>query len=202
MILTDPVWGININLSGKFDNQETHFDDSSLNFSSLVLDCVKQFYRILKKDSHSYIFCALEKFNFWKEALEEVGFHVRPQPLIWIKEGGGFTNFDMNFMPTYETIVFAQKGARPLKEPTSDVFNFSRAPKEERLVNTQKPVLLLKKFISLSSDKGDLVLDPFAGSGSTIAASILMQRIGVGIELNEDVANIARFICQKTEKGL
>ena len=51
---------------------------------------------------------------------------------------------------------------------------------------TQKPEALLERIIKASSNKGDIVLDPFAGSFTTSAVAIRLGRIGVGIELNEE----------------
>lgn len=59
---------------------------------------------------------------------------------------------------------------------------------------TQKPVELLKRIISACSNEGDLVLDPFAGSGTTWRAAYLLGRRFTGIEISEETANLARFL--------
>ena len=51
--------------------------------------------------------------------------------------------------------------------------------------NTMKPVELIKRFIELSSNKGDVVLDPFMGSGTTAIASLKTSRNYIGFEINE-----------------
>ena len=51
---------------------------------------------------------------------------------------------------------------------------------------TQKPELLLRKLIRLYSNKGDLILDPFAGCGSTIISAYKENRRGIGFEIEKD----------------
>lgn len=57
---------------------------------------------------------------------------------------------------------------------------------------TMKPVELLKQYIQLSTNKGDLVLDPFCGSGSTGIACKELNRNFIGIEINTDYARLAK----------
>ena len=57
--------------------------------------------------------------------------------------------------------------------------------KEKRVHSTQKPLTLIKRLILASSNEGDLVVDPFAGSGSTALSSINLNRNYFTIELDE-----------------
>ena len=56
---------------------------------------------------------------------------------------------------------------------------------------TQKPIGLLKRIIVASSNEGDLVLDPFMGSGTTMAAAQACNRDWIGIDINEQALKIA-----------
>ena len=51
---------------------------------------------------------------------------------------------------------------------------------------TQKPEALIERMILASSNEGDLVVDPFSGSGTTMRVSQQLERNGIGIELNEE----------------
>jgi DNA modification methylase len=51
---------------------------------------------------------------------------------------------------------------------------------------------LVRRIVAVSSNPGDVVLDPFAGSGTTLAVAASMGRLATGIELNPDYAAIAR----------
>jgi site-specific DNA-methyltransferase (adenine-specific) len=57
---------------------------------------------------------------------------------------------------------------------------------------TQKPILLLERIIRLGTDKGDLVLDPFCGSGTTLVAASLLGRNSIGIDISEGALSIAQ----------
>ncbi|MBU1533840.1 site-specific DNA-methyltransferase, partial [Myxococcota bacterium] len=57
---------------------------------------------------------------------------------------------------------------------------------------TQKPVSLLMRIITAASREGDLVLDPFMGSGTTGIASAILGRRFLGIDMNEEYLNIAK----------
>jgi adenine-specific DNA-methyltransferase len=61
-----------------------------------------------------------------------------------------------------------------------------------RLHPTQKPVPSLKPVIEAFTERGDIVLDPFAGSGSTLLAAKILGRRYIGIELDAEYANTAR----------
>lgn len=61
---------------------------------------------------------------------------------------------------------------------------------------TQKPVALVRDFVSLFSDKGDTVLDPFCGSGTSLVAALGHGRRAIGIDISEDALRIARARCE------
>ena len=68
----------------------------------------------------------------------------------------------------------------------TDIKHMGITPKEERTgYPTQKPIDLLKRIIQASSNEGDIVLDPFAGSGSTSDASELLHRLWIAIDSAE-----------------
>ena len=62
---------------------------------------------------------------------------------------------------------------------------------EDRDHPTQKPVKLIKRLIQASSNKGDIILDPFMGSGTTAVASVLEQRKFIGFETNPEYCEVA-----------
>ena len=66
-------------------------------------------------------------------------------------------------------------------------FEFKRDGKEiPRLHHTQKPVNLLKRLIEIFTDEGDIVIDPCAGSGSTLRAAKEMNRDAYGFEISAE----------------
>jgi DNA modification methylase len=63
------------------------------------------------------------------------------------------------------------------------------------------PIELIEKFVLATSDAGDLVLDPFAGTATTGAAAVRHGRRFLGIELNPTYAKIARDRLDAESKG-
>ena len=79
--------------------------------------------------------------------------------------------------------------------PLSDVWEipFLNPKAKERVgYPTQKPILLLEKIINIATDEGDVVLDPFCGSGTTLVASKLLNRKYIGIDISEDAIKITK----------
>ncbi len=79
--------------------------------------------------------------------------------------------------------------------PLSDVWDIPYLnPKAKERVGypTQKPVLLLERIIELGTDPGDLVLDPFCGSGTTLVAAQLLGRRCIGIDSSEEAVKITQ----------
>jgi site-specific DNA-methyltransferase (adenine-specific) len=65
---------------------------------------------------------------------------------------------------------------------------------------TQKPVLLLERILRIATDEGDLVLDPFCGSGTTLVAARLLNRQGIGIDISPEALALARQRLQSPRK--
>ena len=79
--------------------------------------------------------------------------------------------------------------------PLGDVWDIPYLnPKAKERVGypTQKPVLLLERILELASDRGDLVLDPCCGSGTTLVAAELLGRRSIGIDSSEQALALAR----------
>ncbi|MBE9146008.1 DNA-methyltransferase [Planktothrix mougeotii] len=79
--------------------------------------------------------------------------------------------------------------------PLSDVWEIPYLnPKAKERVGypSQKPILLLERIIELASNPGDIVLDPFCGSGTTIIAAKLLNRSGIGIDISPDAVQLSK----------
>jgi site-specific DNA-methyltransferase (adenine-specific) len=79
--------------------------------------------------------------------------------------------------------------------PLSDVWEIpylNPKAKERAGYPTQKPVLLLNQIISIATDEGDLVLDPFCGSGTTCVSAKSLKRNYIGIDLSKDAVELAK----------
>lgn len=99
--------------------------------------------------------------------------------------------------PRLKRYLDEQRG-RPLGDVWVDIYPVNSMADERLGYPTQKPIALLGRLLGLASHEGDLVLDPFCGSGTTIEACERMARRWVGI----DIAAKAVEITQKRFKRL
>lgn len=79
--------------------------------------------------------------------------------------------------------------------PLSDVWEIPYLnPKAKERVGypTQKPIILLEQIIKLVTDEGDLVLDPFCGSGTTLVAAKLLDRNYIGIDISPEAVELTK----------
>lgn len=89
-------------------------------------------------------------------------------------------------------IIFggAKKGV-----PLGDVWDIpylNPKAKERTGYPTQKPLILLERIITLLTDKNDIVLDPFCGSGTTLVASKLLNRQYIGIDISKEACQLSQ----------
>lgn len=143
----------------------------------------RDLHRVLRPDSHCYVFGDRRVQPLFDTAAREAGFRVHP-PLVWDKcsigLGGGA------WRSQYELISFYEKGRRPGNSRNrSDVLRY---PRVMRGYPTEKPVDLLVELIVQSSRPGELLLDPFCGSGNTGAAAPQLGRRALVCDLNTTVA--------------
>lgn len=79
--------------------------------------------------------------------------------------------------------------------PLSDVWEIpflNPKAKERTGYPTQKPILLLERIIEISTDEGDVILDPFCGSGTTLVAADMNKRKYIGIDVSLDAVNLSK----------
>jgi site-specific DNA-methyltransferase (adenine-specific) len=136
-------------------------------------------YRAMKKDSHCYVLVDAETLFELKPAGEAAGFKFW-KPIVWDKASMGM---GYHYRSQYEFVAFFEKGKRKLFDlGVPDVITAKRVRGK---YPTQKPVALLEVFVLQSSSEGDLVLDPFMGSGSTGEAAVMHRRRFHGIDVQE-----------------
>lgn len=189
LILTDPPYGINYNSNRRVvaDKFERFSLDDNLGW---IDDFVAEAYRLLKDDSAIYVFCSWHNVDIFKQALQR-RFKVK-NLLVWNKNVHGLGDLKGSFSPKHELCFYAHKG-RCLNrgKRTPDVLNFAKIPSKELKHPTEKPTALLDLMIKNSSDEGDLVLDPFMGSGTTGLACIGGGRRFMGVEIDKVYFDVA-----------
>ncbi|MCX6639151.1 MAG: site-specific DNA-methyltransferase [bacterium] len=157
----------------------------------------RESYRVLKDSCHLYCFCDHLTFSEIRAELERVGFQYK-NCLVWVKNNHGSGDLRGNWAPQHEFIIFASKGrGQPLngkrrsnvllKRHTDGSLEFFQKVSNYRYNHgTSKPVDILRIILQVSSRPGDLVFDPYGGSGSTAEACVLEERSYLLTEIDPD----------------
>ncbi len=143
-------------------------------------------HRTLKKNAHFYLFCDQETMFVAKPIAEQVGFKFW-KPLVWdkCKIGMGY-----HYRARYEFVLFFEKGKRKLNDlGIPDVIS---APRVINGYPTEKPISVADVLVRQSSEEGELVADPFAGSGSSGVAALRNGRGFWGNDLAKLAINTSR----------
>lgn len=200
LILTDPPYLISkeTGFSSVKDGVERFavtmdFGDWDKNDLNLTLMC-KLFYDSLQKSGTVIIFFDIWKISYLKEAMETAGFRMI-RLIVWDKSNPVPLNSKCNYLTnSREIALLGIKGTKPTFNSAYDTGNY-RYPIEnngKRLHPTQKPLELMKDLIKKHSNEGDVVLDPFMGSGTTGVAALSCNRRFTGIEIDEHYHNVAK----------
>ena len=91
----------------------------------------------------------------------------------------------------YKKIYKHESKGKPCTDLWDDIHSIAQG-KQKRLYPTQKPVALLERIISLTTNEGDVILDPVAGSGTTGVAASLLNRDFILIDKNPDAIEICK----------
>lgn len=171
LCLTDPPW--------------SQYSDEKFVADASTLPVFREVYRVLRRDTMLYAILGTPDFYMYQRELKKMGFSVQEYPLIWVKNGTiSQGTRPWEYWRDYELILVAAKGAPVLSTNTSrsSIFNVNPIRGRALVHPNEKPVALLKELIHLSTFDGASVLDPFAGSGSTLVAAKMLHRNYIGIE--------------------
>ena len=154
-----------------------------------------EFWRVLKKNSHLYVFSDFETSKHLIQAGEDQAFKFW-KPLIFDKMliGMGY-----HYRATYEFILFFEKGKRKLNNlGVSDIL---RAKRIHRGFPAEKPPELSEVLISQSTEEGQVVCDPFCGSGTTGMAALKLGRRFLGNDLDEEMVLVSQISLREALSG-
>jgi len=153
----------------------------------------------------SLVFCQVEAVAKWASVLEAGGAKYR-RACVWVKPNPPPQITGDRPGMGYESIVVAHAPGKSRWNGggRSGVFACSSYnPESDRTGHqTQKPLPLMLELIKLFTDPGDVILDPFAGSGSTGVAAIRLGRRAICIERDARYAEIARDWLTAESQGL
>jgi len=176
LIITDPPYGDNIGYG--WNNKTIKNNENPLINCSALVQC----YRVLRRNRSLYLFTNWKHYPFLTEfILRYTKFKIR-HLIVWKKHNFGL---GWAFRHQYELILVLEKG-----KPKYNLKNFSDVQTCSHINHNktnhphEKPIDLIQKMIEHSSSKGQLILDPFAGSGTICRASKIMERKWIGVELD------------------
>ena len=201
LVIADPPYNLNKNYGNKSDSKSF---DEYINFTK---EWTKEAIRILKPTGTIYVFMGFRFISYLYQILEndnslyfnnwicwfytqgigkKKGFSPRHDDILMFTKSKDFTfNLDDIRVPQkYYRSINNMRGANP-----GDVWEFSHIHycQENRQNHpTQKPEGLMERMILASSNENDLVIDPFAGSGTTLRVCQQLNRNCLGVELNFD----------------
>ena len=207
LVLCDPPFGVKFDENSRNLGYETtygDFYDDLDNVCGLLEDTIPQLFRILKPGGHMYCFFALANYirismmleNYWKWE-KEYGKYAA-NPLLWVKPSNENARPYERFTVNYEPFFFCWKGkvdsklGNELNSPSNSTFHYNYKG-AEKLHPAEKPDELYERLINLSTQPGATILDPFLGSGVSLAVGRRMGRKIIGIEKVESWHTIAKY---------
>lgn len=144
----------------------------------------REIYRVLKKNRHFYLHCDATTMFVAKPLAEAVGFKFW-KPLVWDKRKIGM---GYHYRARYEFVLFFEKGKRKLND--LGVADIIEAPRVWKGYPTEKPVPLAEVLIKQSTIPGELVIDPFVGSGAVGVAAVRNERNFMGTDVGSEALRI------------
>lgn len=157
-------------------------------FAQLFRECK----RLLKTKGSLFVFCDCVSYPLF--FVKAYGLWDNVRALIWYKGRNHFPiGSGQPFRHSYEMVLHAFNSSPFFTmENRQDVITTKVVSSHLRNHPAEKPLALLMKLVNACSLKGDVVLDPMCGSGSTLLASAHLNRKWIGIELNSEYAEIAK----------
>lgn len=191
LIITDPPYQLETRGAG-FHKKRDYYDiihDKGL-ARSIDIDILKDFERIMK-NTNIYIFCNKNQLPMYLEFYKNKNFDV----LVWNKTNP-IPTVNNKYLSDLEYIIFARADKVKMYntyETSSKLFQtiVNKTDKEKYNHPTIKPIQIIKTLIKNSSEKGDIVLDCFSGSGTTCAAAKELGRQFIGIEIDKEYHKIS-----------
>lgn len=173
-------------------------------YLAFTTEWMGQAFRLLRPTGSLYVFSGWNRLRDVLQALDETGF-TTVNHLIWKYQFGVFTR--KRYVTSHYHILFAAKDPKryffsKAEHYPEDVWVINREYwTGKRKTPTKLPLALAKKILAFSSREGDLVLDPFLGSGTVAVAAKEMGRDYLGFEIVPEYYEMAKERVEGTGKG-
>ena len=210
LLATDPPYGVNWESNSRITSYgPLAGDDGSVDWPAVLAEWVGPtgtWTRGLGNSRHVYV------FGYTPAQLAEPLRLGGAAELVWDKESTGMGDLSQPWGPSHERITFGvhKKGPKPRADGNGALSARLRQGTVLRVQRpsgrgvtrhpTEKPIPLMAQLIESSTVRGDLVVDPCAGSGSTLVAAVLEGRRGFGVEIDRKYAELAVTRIKGAEK--
>lgn len=199
-VLTDTIWFYNKSERCTYNAIYSAHNEDSSRFYSLNDNNGKGFYQLTDITSPNPRPNMMYEWNgfpspikgwrFQKETMQQL--HNEGK-IYYPKNSNG--NYDYSKRPRLIRYLNEQKGLL-LGNIWTDIFNVQGQAKERIGYPTQKPEALLERIINMSSNEGDVVMDPFVGGGTTIAVADKLNRQWIGIDQSVQAVKVTELRLQ------
>lgn len=206
LIIMDPPYATDATDFHSNRNYNEHkFDDSFGSTMELLDALAPELRRVLKPEGHFYCFTSAAVFADLRSLFTDAGFPLDTLPIIWVKNSDGLADWDYRYAFGYEMILYSSSPLRKLARKRSNVFQFDIVPPTQRTNIAEKPYLLIKEILEMSSIEGETVLDVCAGSASVPVACVHTKRRFIAFEIdpnqhNEGVLRIENAVRRVAEE--
>ena len=186
LVLTDPPYGI--------EYKSNHYKNGNP-FEKIVgdkhypIEMVSETMKITNKAC--FFFCR------WDNLIQ---MPVPKSFIVWHKNNWSAGDLKHEYGRMWEGIAFWPQESHEFNNRLPDVLDCPRISANKLKHPTEKPVDLLVRLIG--ANKGDLILDPFCGSGTTCVAAKMLGRNYIGIDISEEYCQIARDRIKAVETGV
>jgi site-specific DNA-methyltransferase (adenine-specific)/modification methylase len=209
LIVTDPPYGIGLFREGapmsssKFaESQGAAYPDNPKEIMDMLDETFSHAARVLKPDGHAYVFFHMTRYEPIYLMLKKHFGTCEETPIIWVKQTTGIGDPNRAWVYSYEPCFWINRGRSLVKPQPFNTLKYDTVSK--KIHSVEKPVALMRHLIEASAVKGELVLDPFAGSGSTLVGAAQLGMRFIGIEKHVDfwrsgIDRVARDIAAQSE---
>lgn len=194
MVFTDPPYGY---------KYQSNFREKTEKFDVLINDDkILDFIPIIKNINTGFVFVctAWEVLDKWIPLFKK--YYDLSNMIIWDKGGGGLGDLKHTFLTDYEVILCSNNDREITGKRLGSVWSIVKDSANEYIHATQKPVELAATAIKNVTNKNEVVLDVFGGSGSTLIACEQLERKCYMMELDPKYVDVIierweQYTCKK-----
>ena len=200
-VISDPPYGVAVTESKEnfqplsknkvIANDHLQTDEE---YKKFTMDWIKPIKPHLERKNVFYIFNADKMIFALREGMLEAGLKFA-QLLIWVKTHAVIGRMD--YAPQHELIAYGWYGVHELVKAKDKSVLVCPKPNKSKMHPTTKPMELIRRLVLNSTRIGDVVYDPYLGSGTTLLTCQQTKRICIGVEIDPEYCATTIFRFEK-----